>query len=160
ARPSWRRWPTASFWGRPRKRNWRLPRFQATKSRASFWKSMARRRPNGPRRLKRLGVKVDLAAVDNGTGVARLRQKSPPRQDGWHMYADATVSLSQCAPQESVVVKVFGRRPSRTFPPARRPASENLRGTKPREGARIGRCRALSYGDLAVGRPQLRWAVR
>jgi len=47
-------------------------------------------------------------------------------------------------------VKVFGRRPSRTFPHARRPASENLQGTKPREGARIGQCRALSYGDLAL----------
>src|SRR5262249_2230368 len=65
-----------------------------------------------------------------------------------------------CRAATSCCVKVLGRRPSRTFPPARRPASENLRGTKPREGARIGRCRALSYGDLAVGGPQLRWAVR
>src|SRR5712692_9318348 len=60
----------------------------------------------------------------------------------------------------AALVKVFGRRPSRTFPPALRPASENLQGTKPREGARIGRCRALSYGDLAVGGPQLRSAAR
>ncbi len=57
-------------------------------------------------------------------------------------------------------VKVFGRRPSRTFPRALRPASENLQGTKPRERARIGRCRVLSYGDLAVGVPQLRSAAR
>jgi hypothetical protein len=57
-------------------------------------------------------------------------------------------------------VKVFGRRPSRTFPHALRPASENLQGTKPRGGVRIGRCRALSYGDLAVGGPQLRLAAR
>ena len=57
-------------------------------------------------------------------------------------------------------MKVFGRRPARTFSHAPRPASENLQGTKPREGARIGRCRALSYGDLAVGGPQLRSAAR
>ena len=57
-------------------------------------------------------------------------------------------------------VKVFGRRPARTFSHAPRPASENLQGTKPREGARIGRCRALSYGDLAVDGPQLRWEAR
>src|SRR5712692_5667901 len=60
----------------------------------------------------------------------------------------------------AALVKVFGRRPSRTFPPAPRPASETLQGTKPREGARIGRCRALSYGDLAVAGLQLRSAAR
>jgi hypothetical protein len=69
-------------------------------------------------------------------------------------------------------VKVFGRRPSRTFPHARRPASENLQGMKPRGGARIwavpcgqlwgfGRVRAtakvssegqLSGGDRVAGR--------
>jgi hypothetical protein len=43
-------------------------------------------------------------------------------------------------------VKVFGRRPSRTFPPAPRPASENLQGMKPRGGTYWGRCRALSMG--------------
>src|SRR5258708_34276128 len=58
------------------------------------------------------------------------------------------------------LVKVFGRRPSRTFPRALRPAFENLQGTKPRERARIGRCRALSYGDLAVGGPLLRSTAR
>src|SRR5262249_16349863 len=51
-------------------------------------------------------------------------------------------------------VKVFGRRPARMFAHGRRPASENLEGTKPREGARIRRCRALSYGDLGVCGPQ------
>src|SRR5713101_374020 len=56
-------------------------------------------------------------------------------------------------------VRVFGCWPSRTFPRALRPASENLQGTKPREGSRIGRCRPLSYGDLAVDGPQLRSAV-
>src|SRR5258708_815604 len=58
------------------------------------------------------------------------------------------------------LVKVFGRRPSRTFPRALRPAFENLQGTKPRERARIGRCRALSYGDLAGGGPLLRSTAR
>src|SRR5215470_6785648 len=63
-----------------------------------------------------------------------------------------------CAMAEDV--KVFGRRPSPTFPHAPRPASENLQGTKPRERARIGRCLALSYGDLAEGGPQLRSGAR
>src|SRR5258708_16852928 len=52
-------------------------------------------------------------------------------------------------------VKVFGRRPPRTFPHAPRPASENLQRTKPREGARIWRCRALSDREFAVAGPHL-----
>ncbi len=36
--------------------------------------------------LKRLDMKVDFAALDFGTIVARRAQKSPPRQGGWHMY--------------------------------------------------------------------------
>jgi peptide/nickel transport system substrate-binding protein len=35
--------------------------------------------------LKRLGMKVDLVAIDWGTVVARRGQKSPPGQGGWHM---------------------------------------------------------------------------
>jgi peptide/nickel transport system substrate-binding protein len=35
--------------------------------------------------LKRLDVKVDFAALDWGTVLARWLQKSPPRQGGWHM---------------------------------------------------------------------------
>jgi peptide/nickel transport system substrate-binding protein len=35
--------------------------------------------------LKRLEMKVDFAAVDWGTVVARWVQKSPPGQGGWHM---------------------------------------------------------------------------
>jgi hypothetical protein len=58
------------------------------------------------------------------------------------------------------IVKAFGRRPSQTFPHALRPASESLQGRKPREGARIGRCRVLSYGDLAVDGQRLRSAPR
>jgi peptide/nickel transport system substrate-binding protein len=36
--------------------------------------------------LTRLGVKVDYAAVDWGTVVARRAQKAPPSQGGWHMF--------------------------------------------------------------------------
>jgi peptide/nickel transport system substrate-binding protein len=36
--------------------------------------------------LKRLGMKVDFAAVDWGTVVARMFQKSPPDQGGWQMF--------------------------------------------------------------------------
>jgi peptide/nickel transport system substrate-binding protein len=36
--------------------------------------------------LTRLGVKVDYAAVDWGTVVARRAQKSPPAQGGWNMF--------------------------------------------------------------------------
>ena len=35
--------------------------------------------------LKRLDMKVDLAALDLGTVIARWLQKSPPRQGGWQM---------------------------------------------------------------------------
>jgi hypothetical protein len=59
--------------------------------------------------------------------------------------------------KNGAIVKAFGRRPSRTFPHAPRLASENLEGTNPQEGARIGSCRALSYGDLTVDGPQLKW---
>jgi peptide/nickel transport system substrate-binding protein len=36
--------------------------------------------------LKRLDMKVDFAAVDWGTVIARRVQKSPPRQGGWQMF--------------------------------------------------------------------------
>ncbi len=36
--------------------------------------------------LTRLGIKVDYAAVDWGTVVARRTQKAPPRQGGWQIY--------------------------------------------------------------------------
>jgi peptide/nickel transport system substrate-binding protein len=39
--------------------------------------------------LKHLDMKVDFAAVDWGTVVARRAQKSPPAQGGWHMYHTA-----------------------------------------------------------------------
>jgi peptide/nickel transport system substrate-binding protein len=43
--------------------------------------------------LRHLGVKVDYAAVDWGTLVARVQQKSPPNQGGWHMF----ISGAYCA---------------------------------------------------------------
>jgi peptide/nickel transport system substrate-binding protein len=36
--------------------------------------------------LTRLGIKIDYAAVDWGTVVARRAQKSPPSQGGWHIF--------------------------------------------------------------------------
>ncbi len=36
--------------------------------------------------LTRLGMKVDYAALDWGTVVARRAQKAPPGQGGWHVY--------------------------------------------------------------------------
>jgi peptide/nickel transport system substrate-binding protein len=39
--------------------------------------------------LKRLDMKVDFAAVDWGTVMARAAQKSPPRQGGWQMHVNA-----------------------------------------------------------------------
>jgi len=36
--------------------------------------------------LKRLGMKVEFAALDWGTVVARRAQKKPPAQGGWHVY--------------------------------------------------------------------------
>jgi peptide/nickel transport system substrate-binding protein len=36
--------------------------------------------------LKRLDMKVDFAAVDWGTVIARRQQKSPPAQGGWHIF--------------------------------------------------------------------------
>jgi peptide/nickel transport system substrate-binding protein len=39
--------------------------------------------------LKRLDMKVDLAAVDWGTVIARYAQKSPPGQGGWQMDVNA-----------------------------------------------------------------------
>jgi peptide/nickel transport system substrate-binding protein len=43
--------------------------------------------------LRHLGVKVDYAVVDWGRLVARVQQKSPPNQGGWHMF----VSSAYCA---------------------------------------------------------------
>jgi peptide/nickel transport system substrate-binding protein len=43
--------------------------------------------------LKQLNMKVDFAAADWGTVVARRAQKSPPRQGGWHMFVTGYFGL-------------------------------------------------------------------
>jgi peptide/nickel transport system substrate-binding protein len=48
--------------------------------------------------LKRLDVKVDFAAVDVGTVLARLRQKSPPRQGGWQMAVMGLLGVDSADP--------------------------------------------------------------
>ena len=48
--------------------------------------------------LTRLGMKVDFAAVDWGTVVARRAQKSPPTKGGWHMYHTSISGVDAVAP--------------------------------------------------------------
>jgi peptide/nickel transport system substrate-binding protein len=48
--------------------------------------------------LKRLDMKVDLAAVDFGTLVARRVQKSPPRQGGWQMFITSSPGVDNADP--------------------------------------------------------------
>jgi peptide/nickel transport system substrate-binding protein len=48
--------------------------------------------------LKRLDMKVDYAAVDWGTLVARVQQKSPPRQGGWQMTVFRTYGIEDADP--------------------------------------------------------------
>jgi peptide/nickel transport system substrate-binding protein len=48
--------------------------------------------------LKRLEVKVDFAAVDWGTLIARRMRKSPPRQGGWQMYISAHYGVEDSDP--------------------------------------------------------------
>src|SRR5262244_2343403 len=56
----------------------------------------------------------------------------------------------------SAIVKVFRLPAVTNIPHGQRPASENLQGTKPWEGARIRRCPGAHYGDyMSVGEPQL-----
>jgi peptide/nickel transport system substrate-binding protein len=53
--------------------------------------------------LKRLDMKVDLAAVDFGTAVARGLQKSPPRQGGWHMFITGYYGVDCADPTQRFV---------------------------------------------------------
>jgi len=48
--------------------------------------------------LKRLGMNVDLAAVDWGTVVARRAQKNLPAKGGWHMYITAIYGVDWVFP--------------------------------------------------------------
>ena len=48
--------------------------------------------------LKRLGMKVDFAALDYGTQMARAAQKSPPGQGGWQMHVNGYVGADSTNP--------------------------------------------------------------
>jgi len=61
--------------------------------------------------LKRLGMKVDFAAVDWGTAIARWAQKSPPRQGGWQMFAIAPNAVD-CATPTSRFLRANGNEQS------------------------------------------------
>src|SRR5215467_8184807 len=50
--------------------------------------------------LKRLGMNVDLAAIDWGTVVARRVQKSPPGQGGWQIFLSAAPGTSMIDPAQ------------------------------------------------------------
>jgi peptide/nickel transport system substrate-binding protein len=51
--------------------------------------------------LQHLGVKVDYAAVDFGTLMARMQQKSPPKQGRWHMFVTAASGVNFADPTNS-----------------------------------------------------------
>ena len=57
--------------------------------------------------LKRLDMKVDFAAADFGTVVARAAQKSPPRRGGWQMYVSAHNGVD-CADASNSFVRANG----------------------------------------------------
>jgi len=52
--------------------------------------------------LKRLDMKVDFAAVDWGTVVARMQQKSPPGQGGWQMTVFSLLWHRECRPDQQI----------------------------------------------------------
>jgi peptide/nickel transport system substrate-binding protein len=53
--------------------------------------------------LVRLGMKVDLAAVDWGTVIARRAQKSPPGQGGWHLYLNSIYGADGVDPMNKLI---------------------------------------------------------
>jgi peptide/nickel transport system substrate-binding protein len=58
--------------------------------------------------LKRLGMKVDLVAVDWGTVAARRTQKLPPGQGGWHMFHGWGVGADFTTPATNKYVRANG----------------------------------------------------
>src|ERR1700681_1503463 len=59
----------------------------------------------------RLGVKVDYAAVDWGTVVARRAQKNEPGQGGWQMYHPVLVAqIASIRPTSSFAPTAVCRR--------------------------------------------------
>jgi peptide/nickel transport system substrate-binding protein len=57
--------------------------------------------------LKRLGMKVDFAAIDWGTVVARRTQNAPPAQGGWNMY-HTTLAGIECADPTNKFIRADG----------------------------------------------------
>jgi peptide/nickel transport system substrate-binding protein len=53
--------------------------------------------------LKRLGMKVDLVAVDSGTVFARMPQKSPPAEGGWNMFLSYGNGASNISPAQLII---------------------------------------------------------
>src|SRR5262249_44908100 len=53
--------------------------------------------------LMRLGIKVDYAAVDWGTVVARRGQKSPPGQGGWQLFLTAFYGVDCVDPTSRII---------------------------------------------------------
>jgi peptide/nickel transport system substrate-binding protein len=53
--------------------------------------------------LKRLGMNVDLIAVDWGTVVARRAQKTPPSKGGWHIYHTGIFAVDTIDPTQKWV---------------------------------------------------------
>jgi peptide/nickel transport system substrate-binding protein len=60
--------------------------------------------------LKRLDIKVDFAAVDWGTVVARTPQKSPPHQGGWHMFITGYFGIDSADPT-NIFLRANGNQP-------------------------------------------------
>jgi peptide/nickel transport system substrate-binding protein len=61
--------------------------------------------------LKRLDMKVDFAAVDFGTFIARRAQKSPPRQGGWQMFVAGYFGVDYADPTNRYL-RANGNEPS------------------------------------------------
>jgi peptide/nickel transport system substrate-binding protein len=57
--------------------------------------------------LKRIGMKVDYAAVDWGTVVARRAQKSPPGQGGWQIFHTYWYGVD-CVDPTSKIIRANG----------------------------------------------------
>jgi peptide/nickel transport system substrate-binding protein len=65
--------------------------------------------------LSRLGMKVNYAAVDWGTVVARRAQKSPPNQGGWHMFHTSFYGVD-CVDPTNKLLRANGDRASFGWP--------------------------------------------
>jgi peptide/nickel transport system substrate-binding protein len=58
--------------------------------------------------LKRLGMKVDFAAIDWGTVIARVNQKSPPAQGGWNMQHTWVAGAAYTNPATPALLRANG----------------------------------------------------